>query len=365
MKTVIVNYNSQQIHVQIPTNIYPVIDAKRRVRPFYPNVLLSNVCYLCGLNTCKLNREEIGWAKGNICVQCDKKSPYIPVSISEVSTFEECEMSWYFANILNIPQVITTPMLEGIIAHTFDNMLVKLMNDKQFFDLIKQKYPSRYDMYNEVVKRLNEEYDQIVKTALSEINLMQGYVPEKALLNLKRDIFDKLLDDFAYLAVMRMYNDILFEGDYRKLISRRWEEKQVYGYVEHDGVKLFLVGRVDKLYQLGNDKFFIRDDKSLRVVRLPPRGQSLYSYSLQLGGYAYCLKKMYSCPVEAIGAIWLLRFADIAPTECDEERFLKAAKSLCEFISKSRAPKRCVPRAGLCQPEYCGYWNECWGLEGK
>lgn len=362
-KAIVINGQSQQIQVEVPSNLYPIISAKRRVKQFFSNVLQAPICYVCGVNYAKLAVEELDWVKQNICASCDKKTPYIPVSVTEIATFAECQMQWYFANVLNIPQIVTTAMLEGIIAHEFDNIIVKLMNDAQFFDLMRQKFPSRYDMYNEIIKRLNQEYDVIIKNALSEME--QCYIPEKALLNLKRDIFDKLLDDFAYLAMMRLYNDIMYGGEYRKLVSRRWEEKRVYGHLEHDGVKLFIMGRIDKLYQLGDNKFFIRDDKSLRVVRTPSRGKSLYSYSLQLGGYAYCLQQMYAYPIEAVGVVWLLRFADVAPTECDVEKFVETCRELCEMISKGKAPSRCMPRVGLCHPDYCGNWNECWGLEGR
>jgi len=357
--------NNTKISVPIPLHLYPIIDSKRRAKPFYPNIILAPICNFCAVNMSKFYKEDVDYIKQKFCVSCDKKTPYILVSVTEVSSFESCEMTWYFANILNIPQTASTPMLEGIIAHTFDNILVKLMNDREFFGKLKDKYPSRFDMYNEVVKRLNEEYDVIIKNLLEEIKLMQGYVPERALQSLKRDIFDKLLEDFAYLAIMRLYNDILFGGDYRKLISRRWEEKKVFGGFEHNGVKLLITGKVDKLYRLGNNKFFIRDDKSLRTVRVPTRGQSLYSYSTQLGGYAFLLKQMHSPDVETIGCIWLLRFADIAPIECDVERFVSIAKKLCTFIAEGKAATRCVPHTGLCSPDYCSYWNSCWGLNGK
>ena len=364
-KTITITTQGNQIQVTIPQNIYPIIHAKLRFQQTSPNILLSDVCYVCGVNANRLNKEETEWIKSNICIQCDKKTPYIPVSVTEVVNFDECQASWYFSNVLNLPIVVSTQMLEGTISHACDNILVNLMNDKQFFEKLKEKYPSRFDMYREVNKKLNEEYDVIIKDALEETNFMQGYVPEKLLLTLKRDIFDKLLDDFTYLTVMRIYNDILFEGDYRKLISRRWEEKRVFGHFEHNGIKFLIRGRIDKLYRLGNEKFLIRDDKSLRVIRLPGRGQSLYSYSTQLGGYHYCLSQMFTPKVETVGIIWLIRFADIVPAECDKDKFVSIAKEMCNLIAEGKAPTRCIPKVGLCSPNYCSYWNTCWGLEGK
>jgi len=362
-ESISINLKDKRLEVKVPRNLKPVIQAKLKRRRFFSNVYLSKSCLLCPVNFHEFTKEELEWIRKNVCSHCNKIVPCIGVRVTEIVSFKNCQMSWYFENILNIPRPYTTALLEGIIAHAFDRVLTDLLNDKAFFEKVKEYYPSRLDMYNFLVETLHKRYDRVCKSIIPEYDAMKPML-EKLLITHKRDVFEKILEDFAYVGLIRIYNDILFGGEYRKLVKRRWEEKRVFGLYRHKGVKLFIVGHIDKLYRLGNDKFVIRDDKTLRVVRVPRRGHGLYDYQLQLGGYSYLLRQLYGIDVETIGVIWLLRYADIAPTQCDEKGFLTVCKTMCEMLGEGKAPLRTYP-GGLCSSDYCGYWNSCHGLTEK
>jgi len=347
----------KEFTVELPLYLIPLVRAQMERHILHPNIKRSPMCLTCGVNYTRLSEDLKSWVTSHMCKQCDLTNPCLIQYITDIIGFPNCQMAWYLSKILNIPTAPSVYMVEGQISHEFDNFLLEYFSKKENYEYIKQFYPSRTKMTLEINKLLNEEYDKIIDRALkeSEIEGKQNTIGQ-LLLSQKDELFSDVLSDYAYIFAKRLYNDIKHSGEFTKLLLTKWIEKKVIGYDTFYDIRMFQVGRIDKLYTIKPNKFVIQDDKSSRAIRY--WGEDIYSEAgTQLGGYAHCLQQLYNYDVHVLGAIWLLRYFYHTYIPCDVDSYVKILSDICKFIKERKAPLKRQKNTGMCHEQYCDYYK--------
>jgi hypothetical protein len=347
------------ISLNIPDYLEPIIYAQTKLYPFYPNVMHNPMCTVCAINRTRLDDETISWCKRNICSNCDYKAPCILQHVTGVLSFEVCQMSWTLYNIEMKTPGVTQAQVEGTIGHTFDKFLADYFSKEDSYE--KFKGANIYKIHTEIMKLIQAQYDKIVDEMLAKEKEDFGMIADQLLVSQKQAVFEDILNDYAYIYAIRVYKNIKHGGAYYQIPALTWREKKVVGYDEFHNVRVFQVGRIDKLYQAGENKFVIRDDKTTSVIRnyaYSPYG--IYAPSKQLGAYKHLLEQMTGAKVHVLGIINLSRYFDYIPVVCDEAGYLSVLEQLCSFISNKNVALKRNKGAGVCKEEYCGFFNTCW-----
>ena len=360
LKTVSLKFvNNKTVNVDVPDYLYDVLvvalNKAIREKRIHNNVFESNTCYLCAVNQLHLTPEQLGWVKRNLCSKCDHKIPFYLQRITQICSFNYCDIAWYINNVLDIPTVPNEYMIEGSFVHMLDELLSEHFSDRKTIKKYKALFPDRKRMYEEVFKDIGFLFAKAKNNLLEE----KDNVREELINKVADDMFNGILKDIAEVSTIRLYYDILNEGDYHKVANRKWSELKLLGYYINHGVKLLLVGHIDKLYKLGNNNFVIRDRKGTHVVRYyATRNGAFYDVPIQLGGYKYLLEQNYNADVNVIGEVELTFYFDVIPTFCDTKGFIDSCDRLTSFISNQQSPIG-RPRGSLCSVKYCPYYSLC------
>lgn len=346
------------LKVSVPEYLFNIVETSlnRAINDnrFYMNNLTSNLCYVCGVNQTHLSTEQQEYVKREICNKCKHEIPYILQRVTSICLFNYCDIAWFLDNVYGIPKVMNTFMLEGSLTHVIDNLLTEYLDNRNNYKRFKELYPDRDKIQSEILRIIEEE---LFNKALEYI---ENEVPTELLRATKERMFNTVLEEFAEVNAYRICHNIEHEGEYHKIVSRKWTELKVVGKYNSDyNVNLFIVGHIDKLYKLADNTFVIRDLKSTRTLLLSETEQgSFYDTQLQLGGYKYLLESFYGCNVNVIGEIELSRYFQVLPVICDSKGFIDVCNRMCEFISKMKMPIG-RPRGSLCTVESCAYYSIC------
>jgi len=345
------------LSVTIPKYVEDYIGAQIRKYRFFPNVTRNVTCYICAVNRTRLTPEMITWVKRKICDNCNYTNPCILSHVSGVLSFESCQMAWWLANVELVEVLPNQAMLEGIIGHVFDKFLSDYFSRDENYNQFKES-PSLYKIHVSITKLLRAEYDKMAEQILqNEKSEFGSTFSEHLLMAQKGEVFEGILNDYAFVYATRVYKNIKYGGEYRLIPARTWREKKVIGYDEFFDVRMFQVGRIDKLYQIDGNSFVIRDDKTTKIVR--EWGMTEYGVgapSKQLGGYKHFLEQMYEVNVHVLGIINLLRYFDYVPVKCDETGYISILQRLCKFIRDECAPMKRT-KGGICSEEWCPHFN--------
>ena len=308
-----------------------------------PNNIRSDVCKLCSVNRTRFREEDNkNWWIDNICSGCDMKVPYFRVSVSQVSTFPKCQLLWWYTQVERIPTGTNKWAVYGTLVHALDEFIIEFLGEKKNYDMMRAVYPSRVGMM-QLMLRLIQDF------------ATQRLGGDRQLID--NADFAELIENQVFVYTARVYNDIKFGGEYRDILTKRWVEKEVVGEYKAHGVRLQILGHIDKLYQIGEDVWFVRDDKT--KVRLKDASEDR-DYSLQLGGYAYCLEQMYKHKVETFGLIWWSSYFEMKPVPVDVSGFTEILDKICRFLSESKDPKKATHGTWWCKTGWCFFHPSCY-----
>jgi len=341
--------------VKIPKYLRMFVPAQMNRYIFNNNIIKSDICYTCGVNYTRLNESQKTWIENKVCSECDFKTPVLAFHITSILSFRTCQQSFWNSYVLGIKVPPSIWLVEGIVGHTFDKFLLDYFSREDNYERIKRFYPSKTKIQREILNLLRREYDNLIEITLKNEN---SNIPSQLLITQKEEMFEDLLNDYAYIFTKRLYNDIKFGGEFRELQAFKWREEKVLAYDKLHDVRALQIGRIDKLFQIKDKLFAIWDDKTKKRVRYWKNEFS--DSSRQLGGYSHCLKQMYGVDVHVIGVINLLRYFYPTFVYVDEEGYLDVLDELCLFIREMKTPLKRPKGSGLCKEEYCGYFNRCW-----
>jgi hypothetical protein len=359
-----ITVQDKTIESKIPKHITPILDTQLVKSKLHINNIEDDICYFCAINHTPLEHHHIVWVTQNICRQCEKNNPYIKQTVTDSLTFRSCQLAWWHSQVEGITYRPTEYMIEGAVSHAIDEFLTEYFSDSKNFEKFIQYYPSRSKIYQEILSLIQAKFDTIVSTIEEKSSDDEYYsVLKNDYLKMKSELLETVMHDHAYIATMRVLNNIRYQGDYSKIVAMKWVEHKVVGYFNYANTNIFLKGRIDKLYKLKENVFLIRDDKASRMLTMfatsTPHGY--YVENGQFGGYSYLLKQYYKKDVSVIGVIWFYRYNDFIPVYCNEEIFLDNLKNICTFLSKESSPP--IPRfqGGICSEKFCPYWKRDFG----
>lgn len=348
--------NDKTIDVSVPDYLHDVLTVALnnaiKENRLHSNVHEENVCYLCAVNQIHLTPEHLAWVKKNICSRCGHKTPFYLQRVTQICSFKYCDIAWYITNYLGVPVVPNEYMIEGSLVHSLDLLCSDFFADRKNLKKYKAVFPDRKHMYEEVIKDVSFLFTKAKQEISSEVSEeLLGKVSEK--------MFSSIIPDLARVFTMRLYYDILNEGDYHRVANRKWSELKLLGYYSSHGVNLLLVGHIDKLYKLSNNSYVIRDRKGTHTIRFyATRYGQFYDTAVQLGGYKYLMEQMFNADVNVIGEVELTFYFDVIPVFCDIKGFIDSCDKLCSFISNRQTPIG-RPRGSLCSVEYCPFYSVC------
>jgi|YelNatPaOPRAMG01_1025707.scaffolds.fasta_scaffold101801_1 hypothetical protein len=349
--------NGCSVSVELPDYLFNIVEVsiKRAISQnrMYPNNVKSDMCYVCAVNQTHLSSEQLEFIKREVCNKCKLKTPYILQRVTSICSFNYCDIAWYLDNVYGVPQVTNSFMLEGSLTHAIDNLLTEYLDNKNNYKRFKELYPDRDLIQQEILKIIENE---LLTKALETV---EESVPEDLIQSTLERMFNTVLEEFAEVNAYRICHNIEHEGEYHKIVSRKWTELKTVGYYSNYDVNLLLVGHIDKLYRLNDNTFVIRDVKTTRTLLLSETEQgSFYDTQLQLGGYKYLLEQFYGVNVNVIGEIELSRYFQVLPVLCDSKGFVQVCDRLCDFIKNMKMPIG-RPRGSLCTVETCSYFSIC------
>jgi len=359
MTTISLQFKDKNIvNVEVPNYLHNVLTialnkavVEKRV---HNNLHYADVCYLCGLNQIHLSTEQLNWADKHICALCDKKTPFLLQRVSQICNFEYCDITWYCNNILGVPSTTNVFMLEGSITHAIDDLLIDYLADRDNYKKLRKvaNVSGKDGLYEELLKILEKLFDKALEQ-------LESKVTPQLIDVVKTNMFNDSLSDLAQVTAIRLYHNIQNQGEYQKIVQKRWTELKLIGYYINHGIKLLIVGHIDKLYRLDDNTFVIRDKKTTRVLRLGATANGhFYDAHLQLGGYNYLLSQFYGANVSVIGEIEWTRYFDVLPIFCDVKGFTDVCDKLCLFILHEKPPIG-RPRGSLCSINTCSFFSLC------
>jgi hypothetical protein len=348
-----IKVGEKEITLSIPSYLKMYIPAQLSNYSFQQNSIKGDLCYVCGINYTKMSDTNKVWAELNICKKCSLENPVLLFHITTILSFDMCQQSFWNSHVLGIKLPPSIWLVEGIIGHYFDKFLLDYFSIDENYEKFKKYYPSRTKIQTELLKILREHYDKIIEEVMTQEN-----IPGQLIVTQKEEIFESLLNDYAFLFAKRIYNDMKYEGEFRELQAFKWKEEKVYAYDEFYDVRILQSGKIDKLFKIKENLFVIWDDKTKSTIR---HWKSDFSdSSKQLGGYAHCLEQIYGAEVHVLGVLNLLRYFYPTFVYVDKEGYIEVVKRLCDFIRNSRTPMKLPKNSGICKEAYCGYFDRCW-----
>lgn len=326
---VTVTVGSKHLEINLDDSI-ALYFKKQLDRPFRNHTIKSLNCFICGINRVELVNDYSKKSAEQICLDCKGEAPYILQRVTETLTFKLCKRAWYILNVYNPPTPLNIPALVGTVMHKIDEKLVGLPLDpgnlKKF-------------VYEQAVNYINSVKDDLTKYEIDEKQLWCELEP--------------LLENYALVMSIKLSEDKRSEGQLLKLWKKIFKEFQVLTGFSSNGIRLLIVGSVDKLYLVNSDTYLIRDDKTYKYI--------WRDNSLQLGGYKYCLEKMGFKTLD-YGLIGYSRYFELFPHKCDMVGYINLLKDISKFITERKIPDALEPNISPCTIDECNYFNYDWNL---
>jgi len=354
-------HNGETLNVTLPDYLIPVVNVQHKTHYYYNNIEKFQICKLCGVNMTKLRLgTSFSWVLTEVCGKCKGEMPCLLVHVSTVAGFPHCEQKFWFNFYQGLKEPAIKAALEGTIAHSLNEFLVNYLSKFENTSKIKHECGiSREKILSYLTNLLDLEYDKIAEDIVRRQREDFGDKVElKDILELKEELFEDFINDFAYLYTIRIYQNLVNGGVYHNLLAKRWTEMRVMAYDVFFGIKFLQIGRVDALYKLSDNSFFIRDGKSSRRITSDAIKEGFWDFRYQAGGYSHCLKQIYPNNVSVFAMVYLLRYHDLIPDVCDEEGYLNNLQKMAELILYKQPPKK-ADRGGLCSTEFCLFWGFC------
>jgi hypothetical protein len=354
-------HNSKEYSVKLDDHLIPVVNVQQKTHYHYNNISRYAMCLLCAVNKTKIQADSYSWIMKNVCSGCQGTVPCILLHVSTISGFPHCEQKFWFHHYQGLKEPSIQAALEGTISHKLDEFLVEYLSNITNMNKIKSSCGnSKKKIQEYLIEILNKEYDEIAKDIIVRQREDFGDKIElHSVLNLKEDLFNDFIDDFAYLFAARVYQNIVNGGVYHNLLAKRWIETRVMAYDVYFGIRFLQIGRIDALYKLSDQSFFIRDSKSSkRITSDAIKDNDFWSFSVQAGGYSHCLKQIYSNDVSIFATVYLLRYHDIIPCAVDENKYLNNLQRIGELILYKKTPKK-SESGGICSKRWCIFWDFC------